>query len=109
MMCGLGSSVGIATGCRLDGPGIESWWGRDFTRLSRLAHLASCTRGTGSFPGVKSSWGMSTYEFWLKSYRSNKHCTLGPLYVFDLSPLLAFELETLLVHTKRVQFACPHA
>jgi hypothetical protein len=24
---GPGSSVGIATGYRLDGPGIESWWG----------------------------------------------------------------------------------
>ena len=27
---GLGSSVGIATDYGLDGPGIESWWGRDF-------------------------------------------------------------------------------
>ena len=30
-----GSSVGIATGCGLDGPGIESRWGRDFPHLSR--------------------------------------------------------------------------
>jgi hypothetical protein len=37
--CGPGSSVGIATGCGLDGPGIESRWGggRDFTHLSSLA------------------------------------------------------------------------
>jgi hypothetical protein len=28
--CGPGSSVGIATGYGLDGPGIESQWGRDF-------------------------------------------------------------------------------
>ena len=34
---GLGSSVSILTGCRLDGPGIQSWWGRDFPYLSRLA------------------------------------------------------------------------
>jgi hypothetical protein len=33
---GLGSSVGIATGYGLDGPGIESRWGRDFPHLSRL-------------------------------------------------------------------------
>ena len=32
---GPGSVVGIATGYRLDGPGIESRWGRDFPHLSR--------------------------------------------------------------------------
>jgi hypothetical protein len=37
LICGLGSSVGIATDYGLDGPGIESWWGRDFLRLSRPA------------------------------------------------------------------------
>ena len=31
------SSVGIATRYGLDGPGIESWWGRDFSHLSRPA------------------------------------------------------------------------
>jgi len=30
-----GSVVGIATGYRLDGLGIESRWGRDFPHLSR--------------------------------------------------------------------------
>jgi hypothetical protein len=34
---GPGSSVGIATGYRLDGTGIESRWGRDFPHLSRPA------------------------------------------------------------------------
>ena len=34
---GLGSSVGIATGYGLDGPGIESRWWRDFPQLSRPA------------------------------------------------------------------------
>ena len=33
--CGPGSVVGIATGYGLDGPGIESRWGRDFPHLSR--------------------------------------------------------------------------
>ena len=41
------SSVGIATRYGLDGPGIESLWGRDFPHPSRPA------LGTGSFPGVK--------------------------------------------------------
>jgi hypothetical protein len=36
-MCGLGSVVVIATGYWLDGPGIESQWGRDFPHLSRPA------------------------------------------------------------------------
>ena len=34
---GPGSVVGIATGYGLDGPGIESRWGRDFPHLSRPA------------------------------------------------------------------------
>ena len=34
---GRDSSVGIATGNGLDGPGIESRWGRDFPHLSRPA------------------------------------------------------------------------
>jgi hypothetical protein len=32
---GPGSSVGIVTGYGLDGPGIESRWGRDFLNRSR--------------------------------------------------------------------------
>jgi hypothetical protein len=35
--CGPGSIVGTVTGYRLDGPGIESRWGRDFPHLSRPA------------------------------------------------------------------------
>ena len=34
---GRDSSVGIATRYGLDGPGIESRWGRDFSHLSRPA------------------------------------------------------------------------
>jgi hypothetical protein len=48
-----GSVVSIATGCGLDGPGIESRWGRDFPQTGPGAHPASCTMGTGSFPGGK--------------------------------------------------------
>ena len=55
---GPGSLVGLETGYVLDGPRIESRWGRDFPYLSRPAHPASCTMGTGSFPGVKSGRGV---------------------------------------------------
>jgi hypothetical protein len=56
---GPGSSVGIATDYGLEGPGIESKKipvGGDIfcTRSDRpWGHPASCTMGTGSFPGVK--------------------------------------------------------
>jgi hypothetical protein len=55
--CGPGSSVGIATGHGLDGPGIESRLGARFSapvQTGSGAHPASCTMGTGSFPGVES-------------------------------------------------------
>jgi hypothetical protein len=37
VLMGPGSSVSIATGYGLDGPGIESRWGRNFPHLSRPA------------------------------------------------------------------------
>jgi hypothetical protein len=37
LLGGTVSVVGIATGYGLDGPGIESLWGRDFPHLSRPA------------------------------------------------------------------------
>jgi len=36
--------------------GIESWWGRDFSAPVQTGpgvHPASCTMGTGSFPGYR--------------------------------------------------------
>jgi hypothetical protein len=36
-LCGPGSVFGVATGYGVDGPGIESRWGRDFPHLSRRA------------------------------------------------------------------------
>jgi hypothetical protein len=61
-MSGPDSSVGIATGYVLDGPGIESQWGRDFSAPVQIgpgAHPASCTMGTGSFLGVESGRGVT--------------------------------------------------
>jgi hypothetical protein len=39
--CGPSSVVGIATAYGLDGPGIESLWGRDFPHLYRPAMRAT--------------------------------------------------------------------
>ena len=53
---GRDGSVGIATRYGLDGPRIESRWGAIFSAPVQTgpgAHPASCTVGTGSFPGVK--------------------------------------------------------
>jgi hypothetical protein len=50
-LCGPGSSVGIATGYGLDGPGMARFFVHVQTGPGSLP--ASCTMGTGSFPGVK--------------------------------------------------------
>ena len=59
-MFGPGNSVGIATDYGVDGPGIESRWGRDFppVRTGPGAHPAFCTMRTGCFPGVKYGRGV---------------------------------------------------
>ena len=60
---GPGIVVNIATGYRLDGPGIESRWGARFSAPVQTgpgAHPASCTMGTGSFPRGKERPGRDT-------------------------------------------------
>ena len=54
-MFGPGSAVGIATAYGLDGPGIESRWGRDFPHLSRpaLRPTRLLYNGYRVFPGRK--------------------------------------------------------
>jgi hypothetical protein len=50
LLTGPGSSVCIATGYGLDGPGIEFRWGEVY---------CTCTMGTGCFPRVESSQGVT--------------------------------------------------
>ena len=69
-----GSSVGVATDYGLDGPGIESRWGRDFppVQTGPGAHPTSCTMGTGSFPGVRCGRGVTLTTHPLLAPRSWK-------------------------------------
>jgi len=56
------SSVGISTGYGLDGTGIEPRRAARFSARVQTgpgAHPASCSMGTGSFPGVKSVRGVT--------------------------------------------------
>ena len=60
LICGAGSSVGIANELRAGRTGIESRCGRDFPAVQTGpgAHPATCKMGTGSFPGVKCDRGV---------------------------------------------------
>jgi len=59
---GRDSAVGVATSYELEGPRIESWWGRDFTHPSRLAlgyTQPPIQRVPGLFPGGKAAGAWS--------------------------------------------------
>jgi len=80
---GPGSVVGIATGYRPDGPGIESRWGRDFPHLSRpaLGLPSLLYNGYGSFPGVKSGRGVKlTLHLLLMPWSRKGRAILLPLW-----------------------------
>ena len=103
---GPGSSVGIATGYGLDGPGIESWRGRDFPHLSRrtLDPSSLLYNGYRVFPGGKerprcdadpsppsSAVVMKGYSYTSTTPMGRTACTepqclyKGDLYLFALS------------------------
>ena len=93
-MCGLGSSVGIATGYGLespgiksqwDGPGIESQWGRDFLRLSRPA-LGPTQPPVQGAPGLsreqRVAWGvtLTPHPLLVPCSRKSRAILLLPLW-----------------------------
>ena len=84
-VCGPSSSVGIATDYELDGPGIESRWGAKFSAPVQTgpgAHPASCSVGTGSFPGVKSGRAVTLipHPFLVPWSRKSRAKPLLPLW-----------------------------
>jgi hypothetical protein len=73
---GPSSSVGIATGYGLDGPGIEFWWSEFFRNFSDQAQPASCSMCTGSFLRVESGRGVTLTSHPLLVPRSEKRVAL---------------------------------
>ena len=85
---GLDCSVGIATGYGLDGPGIEYRWGARFSApvlTGHGPHAASCTMGTGSFPGVKSGRGvgLTPHPLLVPWSRNSRSIPLLPLWAIQ--------------------------
>jgi len=106
-ICGLGSSVGIATELRAGRSGIESRWGRDFppVQTGPGAHPNFCKMRTGSFLGVKCGRGvlLTTHPLlvprswksrarhlptlWATPGLSRDHFTSNFTFYYELSPI----------------------
>jgi hypothetical protein len=100
---GPGSSVGIATGYGLDGPGMESQWGWDFPHLSLLAlGPGFLYNGYRVFLGVKSGRSVTLTPHRLLVLWSWKGRTI------PLHPLWAVRpVQNLSAYT-RVHFTLPY-
>jgi hypothetical protein len=89
-ICGPGSSVSIATGYRLDSPGIKSRWGWDFPHLSRLA-LGPTQPPVQWVPylsrGVKSSQGVTLNPHPLVVLCSQKSRAIPLLPLWAVQPV----------------------
>jgi hypothetical protein len=97
-VCGPGSSLGIAIGYGLEGPGIESQWGRDFPHLSgpapgptqppvqwvpgfsrgvesgRALTLTPSRSKASTLPkGLRGLWKVETYRVTLICFSGNRH------------------------------------
>ena len=79
-----------STGCGLDGPGIDSRWGARFfapVQIGPGAHPASCTMGTGSFPGVNSGRGVTLTPLRLLVLWSRKSRAIPLLPLWAVGPV----------------------
>ena len=107
------SSDGIGTGYRLDGPGIESRWGARFSapfQTDPESHPASCTMGTGSFPGVKYGWAWRwpLIPFWCRGQERVElflYYRYGPYGLYRAS--VPVQGCTLPIFTWRIQHTIP--
>jgi hypothetical protein len=76
---GLGSSGGIVTELRAGRAGDRIPMGARFSEPVQTGpgvHPASCTMGTGSFPGVESGWGVTLTPHPLLVLRSKNRVEL---------------------------------
>ena len=118
-----GSSVGIPTHYGLDGPEIESRWGARFSAPVQTglgAHPASCTMGTGFFPGVKSGRGvtLTPHPFQCCGHERVElylYSPYGPCGLYKASlPVQGCTLPFLLLHQINLEMCypctacCPH-
>ena len=127
---GLGSIVSIATGYRLDSPGIKSRWGARFSTpvqtgpgahpasfiysfiyctsiLLHMQHRTPCTMGTKSFPGVKSGRGVILNPHPLLVPWSRKGRAIPLLLLWAVQPvqsLSAFTFTFYLTHSLTHKF-----
>ena len=111
---GPGSSVGIAARYGLDGPGIKSRWGARFSAPVQTGpwdHPASCTMGTGSFVGVKSSWGvMLTPHLLLVPWSwKGRAIPLLPLWAVQSLSVCTWVHFTLLLYMKCIIYTNMHS
>ena len=90
---GRDGAVGITTRYGLDGPGIESRWGRDLPHPSRPAlgpHPASYAMGTESFPGVKRPGRGVEHPPHLAPRLKSRAIALRPLWAFVFCSRVTF-------------------
>jgi hypothetical protein len=99
---GLDSSVGIASGYGLDGLGMESRWGRNFSHLSRPAlglNQPPVQWVQGFFPGEKSGRGMTLTPHSLLAPWSWKSTAIPPLPLWAVRPVQSLSACTMVHFT----------
>ena len=101
----LGSSVGIATELRAGRSGDRIRVGRDFppVQTGPGAHPASCTMGTGSFPGVKYGRGvlLTTHSLLLPASWNSRAIPL-PILWATTGPVTGTLLHVEQLHEREV-------
>jgi hypothetical protein len=107
--------AGIATGYGLDGPGIESWWGRDFPHPSRpaLGPPSLLCNGQQVFTGGKAAgawrWPPTPssaevkerVELYLYSTSGPSWPVIGRTLPLPLPPIFMIQCNSILSYTPR--------